>query len=235
MSPAGERAQIELRGLKKRGQLLAAILVLQGARQAELSRASALCATMADRCLLVAVDGGMRTCRAAGRRPDLWVGDADSFTRKLPADVDALRLPKDKKFSDLSAALSEMRQRKVQIVFVVGLAGGRIDHEWANLFELSSHSRSFAALLAPTARATIVVTRHGCKTATVKGRTFSLFSLGSSAVVSLSGTRWEMARQRLKPSSHGLSNLTGTELDLQVHSGVAALVILPPPRRRSSA
>jgi len=232
MSPAGERAQIELRGLKRRGQILAAILVLQGARQAELSRASALCATMADRCLLVAVDGGMRTCRAAGRRPDLWVGDADSFTRKLPADLDALRFPRDKEFSDLSAALSEMRRRKVQIVFVVGLAGGRLDHEWANLFELAAHSRAFAALLAPTARATIVVTRHGCKAATVKGRTFSLFSLGSAAVVTLGGTRWELAKQRLKPGSHGLSNLTGTELDLAVHSGVAALVLLPPPRRR---
>lgn len=234
MSAAGERAQIELRGLKRRGQLQAAILVLHGARQVELSRASALCATMADRCLLVAVDGGMRTCRAAGRRPDLWIGDADSFTRKLPADLAAARLPRDKEFSDLSAALSEVQRRKVQLVFVVGLAGGRIDHEWANLFELAAHSRRFAALLAPTARATIVVTRHGCKAATVKGRTFSLFTLGSSAVVSLSGTRWELNRQRLKPGSRGLSNLTGTELDLHVHSGVAALVILPPSRRRGS-
>jgi hypothetical protein len=78
----------------------------------------------------------------------------------------------------------------------------------------------------------VVVTSHGCKAATVRGRTFSLFALGSASTVSLSGTRWELARRRLRPGSHGLSNSTGTELDLTVHTGVVALVMLPPHRRR---
>ena len=81
----------------------------------------------------------------------------------------------------------------------------------------------------------MLVTRHGCRTATVRGRTFSLLSLSSSAVVTLSGTRWELERSRLAPGSHGLSNVTGTELDLRVHSGVAALMLLPAPRRRKAS
>jgi thiamine pyrophosphokinase len=233
MSPPGERPQMELRGLKKRGEILAAVLVLEGSSRNELKRASALGAMMADRCILVAVDGGLRTCRAARRRPDLFVGDGDSLKQKPPADIPGVVFSQDKDFSDLAGALDEMRRRKVQVVAVAGLTGGRLDHEWANLFELAARSRWFAGIIAPTDRGTVVVTSHGCKAATVRGRTFSVFAVNSGATVSLSGTEWELSRRRLRPGSHGLSNITGTELDLTVHTGVVALILLP-PRRRSA-
>lgn len=235
MSPPGERPQMEFRGLKKRGGILSAILVLEGANRNELKRASALCAMMADRCLLVAVDGGLKTCRAARRRPDLFVGDGDSLKRKPPTDIPSIVFPQDKDFSDLAGALEAVRERKVQIVFVAGLTGGRVDHEWANLLELAAHSRSFAGILAPADRGTIVVTSHGYRAATVRGRTFSLFALNSASTVTLTGARWELNRRRLRPGSHGLSNITGTELDVTVHTGVVALVLLPPRRKRARA
>jgi thiamine pyrophosphokinase len=233
MSPPGDRPQIELRGLKKRGGILAAVLVLEGSSRDELKRACALGAMLADRCLLVAVDGGLDTCRAARRRPDLFVGDGDSARRKPDPEIPGVVFPQDKGHSDFAGALDEMRRRKVQIVAVAGLAGGRLDHEWANLLELAGHSRSFAGIIAPTDRGTVVVTSQGYKATTVRGRTFSLFALGSLATVTLAGTRWELERRRLKPGSHGLSNITGTELDLTVHAGVVALVMLPPPTGRA--
>lgn len=231
MRAPGERPQLELRGLKKRGEVLAAVLALEGSSRAELKRTTALTAMMADRCLLVAVDGGLKTCRASRRRPDLYVGDGDS-TRKTPTDIPAIVLSRDKDFSDLAGALAEMRSRKVQVVGVAGLTGGRLDHEWANLLELAARCRSFAGIVAPTDRGTVVVTSHGCSAATVRGRIFSLFAMSPTTTVSLTGTGWELQRRRLRPGSHGLSNLTGTELDLTVHTGVAALVLLPPRRKR---
>ncbi len=231
MAATGERPRMELRGLKKRGEVLGAVLALEGSSTAELKRASALTATMADRCILVAVDGGLKTCRAARCRPDLYVGDGDS-SRTTPTDIPAVVLSRDKDFSDLAAALSEIRSRKAQVVAVAGMAGGRLDHEWANLFELASCSRSFAGIIAPTDRGTVVVTCHGCTAATVRGRTFSLFAMSPSTTVTLVGTEWKLQRRRLRPGSHGLSNITGTELDLTVHTGVVALVLLPPRRRR---
>jgi thiamine pyrophosphokinase len=233
MSPTGERPQMEFRGLRRRGEILSAILVLTGAKRTELKRASAVCGLMADRCLLVAVDGGLRTCRAARRRPDLFVGDGDSLRSKPPTDIPSIVLPEDKDFSDLAGALDAMRERRVQIVCVAGLAGGRIDHEWANLLEVAAHARSFAGILAPTDRGTVIVTSHGYRASTVRGRMFSMFTLGATATVTLSGTRWQLNRRRVRPGSHGLSNVTGTELDLIVHRGVAALVLLPPRRSRS--
>jgi len=234
MGPSSERPQIELRGLRKRGEILAAVLALEGSSHAELKRASALGA-MAHRCLLVAVDGGLKTCAKARCRPDLLIGDGDSQRSKTPSDVPAVVYPRDKDFSDLAGALGELRSRRVQIVAIAGLLGGRLDHEWANLLELGSRSGPFAAILAPTDRGTVLVTRHGCNVATVRDQMFSIFSLGAAATITLLGARWELHRKRLRPGSLGLSNVTGTKLDLTVHSGVVALVLLPPKRRRKSA
>jgi thiamine pyrophosphokinase len=223
--------QLELYGLKnRRGGVRGAILVLPGATRGCLTRAAALAAMLADRCLLVAVDGGLSVCRAARRRPDLFIGDGDSV-RRLPRDVPKVVLPRDKDHSDLAGALSEMRDRRVRVVSVAGLVGGRLDHEWANLFEIGRRAHGFAGILAPTPRGTVIVTRRGCRASTLRERTFSLFALGSPATVSLSGPRWELERRRLEPGSHGLSNRTGTSLELVVHRGTAALVLLPADKR----
>jgi thiamine pyrophosphokinase len=215
--------------VNRRRRVSAAILVLHGATRADLRRASSMAGTLADTCLLVAVDGGLHTCLAARRRPDLFVGDADSAD--APDGVPSVLYPEEKDFSDLSGALTEVQERRVQVVVVAGLLGGRLDHEWCNLFELGGWSRSFAGILAPSERGTVLVTSHGCRAATVRGRTTSLFSLGSTATVTLSGTRWELERRRLRPGSLGLSNRTGTELELTVHTGTVALVFVPPEKK----
>lgn len=231
MTAPGHRPQIELRGMKRRASVHGAVLVLTGARVPELRRASALAGSLGERCLLVAVDGGLRTCKRGGRRPDLFVGDADSArapTNGMPTVI----FPRDKDFSDLAGALEELKRRKVQFAVVAGLLGGRVDHEWANLLELGWWSRHFAGFLAPTDRGTVLITSKGCAMATVRGRTVSLFALGAQSTVTLKGTRWELNRRRLKPGSHGLSNETGTELDLTVHTGAVAVVFVPSRKKR---
>ena len=92
---AGGRVQIELRGLKRRASVRGACLVLAGAKLAELRRASALAAALGESCLLVAVDGGLRTCVRGKRRPDLFVGDADS-SRRPTTGIESVIYPRDK-------------------------------------------------------------------------------------------------------------------------------------------
>ena len=218
-----ELPQIELRGLRRRQGVQGAVLVLNGATRAELGRATDLAARLVDRCMLVAVDGGLKTCRAARRRPDLWVGDGDS-SRTIPTRIPTVVYPTDKDISDLGAALDEVARGGAQVVVVAGLLGGRLDHEWANLQELGARSTSFAGILASTGRGAVLVTRQGCRARTVPGRTVSLMVLGGAATVTLRGTRWKLERRRLRPGSRGLSNLTGERLDLTVHGGAVALV-----------
>ena len=220
-----EYLQLELRGLTRQGGVTGAVLVLNGAPLDELHAATALSSALADSSLLVAVDGGLETCRAGQRHPDLFVGDVDST--RLPTDgIPTVIFERDKGFSDLAGALEEITQRGVQLVTVAGLLGGRLDHEWANLQELGSHASHIASLLAPTKRGLVLITRHGCRLATVPDRNVSVFSQGSTATVTLQGTRWELRRRRLKIGSQGLSNLTGSTFDLRVHQGTVAVVFV---------
>jgi len=221
-----QAARIGLRGLPRRGQSRGAVLALQGSRPSDLERAWELAAELTDSILLVAVDGGLKTCRAARRKPDLFVGDGDSVVR-VPRDVDAVLFERDKDFSDLGGALLEMRRKRVRVVAVAGLTGGRLDHEWANLFELGRHASEFAGILAPTSRGTVVVTSRGCRVAGVAGRTLSVFALGGAATVTLRGARWVLERRRLLAGSHGLSNIAEDPVDLRVHRGTVALLLLP--------
>lgn len=223
MSAAVERPRIQLRGLSARARVRGAVLALAGASSGELQRASALGAHLADSCLLVAVDGGLNTCRRGRKRPDLFVGDGDSAAR-VPSTIPSIVFPRDKNFSDLAGALAEMRRRSIKLLVVAGFLGGRVDHEWSNLFELAAASRWFVGMLAPTDRGTVLITSRGCKAVTVRNRTVSLLALGAGATVTLRGTRWTLRRKRIRPGSLGLSNRTGRDLDLTVHSGTVALV-----------
>lgn len=200
------------------------MLALNGAAPAELRQALRLARDLADRQQLVAVDGGLDSCRAIRRRADLFVGDGDSVRRPLPSDLEVVAFPRDKAFSDLEGAIQTVEGRGVEVLVVAGLLGGRLDHEWGNLLALGARGAGFAAGVAPTGRGLVVVTARGCKLHAPAGEEVSLFSLGAAATVSLRGTRWELERRRLRPGAHGLSNVLEGTLDLTVHRGVVALV-----------
>ncbi len=220
---------IELPGRARRSRRRgrAAVLVLEGAGAADLRLALSAAAPFDPNALLLAVDGGLATCRAIRRRPDLFVGDLDS-TRDAPRGITSRIYSAAKDFSDFSGALAEARLLGADVAVIAGLLGGRLDHEWANLLEVGAVAPGFAGLLAPSARGLVVVTALGVRARTVSRRHVSVFALGRGARVSLRGTLWTLAKRRLVPGSLGLSNITGESLELDVHAGVAALVFPHP-------
>lgn len=224
-----EPIAVELIPRKRGGRLRAAVVALEGSRGRDVRLAISAAGPFDPSPLVVAVDGGIAGCRAAGRRPDLFVGDLDS-ARRPPKGVPATIYPVAKDFSDFSGALDEVRRRGVDVAVVAGLLGGRLDHEWANLLEVGSAAPRFAALLAPSSRGLVVVTSRGLSTTAARGRLVSVFALGGVARVTLRGTRWELARRRLTPGSLGLSNVAAGAMSVVVHEGVAA-VVFPSLRR----
>ena len=211
------------RGSRRRTRHRAAVLALHGASRGDLRRAFALAEAFDPEALLVAVDGGLSACRAMRRRPDLFVGDLDS-ARRRPHGIASRVYPAAKDFSDFSGALAEARRLGADILVIAGLLGGRLDHEWANLFEVGASAREFTGLLAPSSRGLVVVTAAGVRVRTAARREVSAFALGRGARVSLRGTLWTLTKRRLAPGSLGLSNVTGKRLALDVHEGVVALV-----------
>jgi thiamine pyrophosphokinase len=217
---------IELRGRNRRPRRRsrAAVITLTGATSAALARAFAYAVPHDARPLLIAVDGGLATCRAAGRRPDHFVGDLDS-TVAAPKGVPATIFPEDKSFSDFAGALVQARRLGADVAVIAGLLGGRLDHEWANLLEMGAAAPRFAGLVAPTTRGVVVVSAGGLRVSGLGRRRVSVFALAQETRVSLRGTRWPLSKRRLAPGSLGLSNVTNGALELEVHAGAVALVV----------
>jgi len=224
VKPTIAAGELELRGLPAEGGVRGAVLALNGASASELEQTWASIQGLAAGSVLIAVDGGLESCRALGLTPDLYVGDGDSAETAPPDGVTSIPYPTDKDFSDLCGALRETSRRDVQVVGVAGMLGGRLDHEWANLFELTNWAGSFVAILSRGIRGTVLITRHGFRGATQAGRWVSTFPIAAPAEITLRGTRWPLERARLRPGSHGLSNETGAEFDLVVHDGVLVVV-----------
>ena len=206
-----------------------AVLALTGATRDNLKSALAIAARYDAKPSLIAVDGGLLACHAIRRRPDLFVGDGDS-SGDIPAVIPSVRYPTAKDFSDFAGGLLAAKDLGAGIAVIAGFLGGRLDHEWANLFEAHAATGDFAGLLAPSTRGLVVLTRAGVRARCVPGRLVSLFTLGRGARVSLRGVEYPLVKRRLQPGSLGLSNVSGKALALDVHEGSVVLVFPSPAR-----
>jgi thiamine pyrophosphokinase len=81
--------------------------------------------------LLAAADSGLELAEEAGLRPDWIIGDMDSLdparlAAYLPEQI--MRFPKDKDFTDTELAISLLRDKGCDEIWIFGGGGGRIDH-----------------------------------------------------------------------------------------------------------
>ena len=91
--------------------------------------------------LLAAADSGLAAAEEAGLMPDWIVGDMDSLDK--PARLEkyppqrVIRYPHDKDFTDTELALSLLREKGCDEIWLSGGGGGRTDHLFAirSLFE----------------------------------------------------------------------------------------------------
>ena len=184
--------------------------------------------------LLVAADGGGLLCLAAGRKPDLWVGDFDSVPSTVAEQaerdgVTVLRYAVEKDASDLDLALDAARESGVASVTFTAAFSERLDHTIAaigTLFrsaDLDSCARepSFS-LYALDARA-----RPRVVLAEQPGTVISLFSADSATRVTVEGVQYPLDRADLpRFTSLGLSNAaTLPEQRIAVLAGRVLVVV----------
>jgi thiamine pyrophosphokinase len=166
--------------------------------------------------LVVAADGGAGALAAAGRTPDLLVGDLDSAD---PALVERLaaggtrveRHPADKEASDTELAVRAAIEAGAAALVILGATGGeRVDHELANVLLLSDPMLDgIDARIVH--RASTIRALRGRASITIEGPTgnlVTLLALGADAVgVSTTGLRWPLDRATVRAGrSRGLSN-----------------------------
>ncbi|HCA71227.1 MAG TPA: thiamine diphosphokinase [Ruminococcaceae bacterium] len=82
---------------------------------------------------VICADGGLDTALAAKIKPDLIIGDFDSMKATPPANVETVRLMKEKDDTDMLSAVKEGLHRGYRDFLLFGALGKRFDHSYANV------------------------------------------------------------------------------------------------------
>jgi thiamine pyrophosphokinase len=184
---------------------------------------------------LIAADGGLARCVAAGLRPDLVVGDFDSIDADVLAAYTAnggtiARHPVDKNETDLELALSHARPGD-HLVVVGGDGLDRPDHAFGEIAFLGQRTTGYASVTVHYPPAILRVVRAG-ETVTCSGEVGSIVSLvpmfGKVDGVTVSGVRWPLRSATFAPgTTWGMSNeLTESTVEVSISAGTL-LVIQP--------
>ena len=139
--------------------------------------------------LLIAADGGSHHCLSLGLVPDVLIGDFDSLDEAELAgmqasDVEMIRHPVHKDFTDLELALKYARQRGAQEILVFAALGARWDQTLANLLLPAASDLQESLIVLMDGPQEIRLLRGG-ETLEVQGQpgdTLSLVPLGGDAL-----------------------------------------------------
>lgn len=169
--------------------------------------------------LVIAIDGGFSACRRRRWRTDLVVGDFDSLIAEDLCEIgergiEIVRFARNKDFSDLDGALAEAVSRGATHITVIGVCGGRLDHQLAVLGSIARVRTAEVVALGPTVDAgqvadhdMVMVLVDGDEVRLAADRIFSVMALHGEGVVSIGGAQWPLDSAVLEPmSSVGLSN-----------------------------
>lgn len=143
--------------------------------------------------LLIAADGGYHSLLRAGLRPDLVIGDMDSYPGRV-AGVPLMRFPVRKDDTDLSLALKLGEKEGYRRFMLYGTSGGlREDHFLAAWQLMGGWSEMGYRLQLVAPNFTIYQIKDGCLLLSSKpGCTISVFSHSKlSEGVSLKGLDYE--------------------------------------------
>jgi len=84
--------------------------------------------------LILAADGGMENANLLGVKPQIIVGDFDSYDKDaLPKEREILQVPAEKDETDTQLCVDLALQRGATELVLIGGLSGRLDHTLANL------------------------------------------------------------------------------------------------------
>ena len=184
---------------------------------------------LAEATTVIAADGGADHVLSAGARPDLIIGDLDSFPEERQEELEAqgvefVTYPRAKDETDLELALlhAVRSSEDEDTVLVLGGLGGRLDQLFANILLLMHPELRFRAIRFLTKYQQIWLA-HGETEITGKaGDTVSLIPLGGDVhMAATTGLQWELTDETLSfGPARGLSNVMTADLaKVEVRSG----------------
>jgi thiamine pyrophosphokinase len=82
---------------------------------------------------VIACDAGVGHAVKAGIKPDLLVGDFDTYKEALPEGIPVLTAPSEKDDTDTMMAVRYALEQGFERIRICAALGGRLDHSIGNL------------------------------------------------------------------------------------------------------
>ena len=169
---------------------------------------------------LVGVDGGTDAALSRNLAVTMATGDFDSIT---DSEVERIALP-DQNSSDLEKSLRYAFEKGAEVVKIVGVEGGEIDHQLA----------AFAALVEapPELEISMHMSEHivmrcldELELVLDEGTKLSLFAFTACANVSISGVEFPLDEEPLAFSTRGLHNVAlGGPIHIQSDGALVVVI-----------
>lgn len=190
--------------------------------------------------MLICADGGGNLAIAAGRLPEVLIGDLDSITEEnlekcMLGHTEVKIFPKEKDQTDLELAVeyAEAYLRSVgtsQNEIILYAAGGkRMDHLMGNLSLMIGYAQKGLRLKMKDrhSEAWVMVTGKEKIKGNI-GQQLSIVPLSDYACISAEGLYYELDRLNLaQHSPRGISNVfTHEEITIEIHEGKALIYLL---------
>lgn len=179
-------------------------------------------------------DGGAQHALALGLTPHAIIGDLDSLSPELVAEMEAAgvaihRHPMHKDQTDLELALEVAIAEKPDEILLFTALGGRLDHTLANIL-LLAHPKYASVRFTLVDGPQWAILLRSYQSTTIRGQpgdTLSLIPLSPTVSrVTLTGVEWPLEKATLSlGSTWTISNsLVSHQVTLQIGEGMVLLV-----------
>ena len=175
--------------------------------------------------LFIAADGGAFTAKSMGVKPDVIIGDLDSYSETGNEQAIVIHDP-DQETNDLEKALAYAHKKEGKGVIVFGATGKRLDHTLKNLSVLKQFNHRFKSLVFKDKYSVVFLLPENFKAELPLRTTVSLFPLsGKVEGITTTGLKYALTSGTLENGiQDGSSNLT-TEKKIEIDHKKGDLLI----------
>lgn len=177
--------------------------------------------------IYICADSGICNAAVLGIKPDVVIGDFDSYDGDFPDNINVIVHPPEKDETDTALAAEYAIGRGYKTIEIWGGTGGRLDHTMANILLLYSLYKKGVKAVLRDGINTAEVTDNAVSIKKGSAKYVSVFSLADiSEGVTILGAKYPLKNYTLKQGdSLGVSNeVVDDKMDITLKSGMLLVI-----------
>ena len=178
---------------------------------------------------VICADGGYKHFAALGLKPNLIIGDFDSYKGELPSDIPIVTMPVEKDDTDTGLCISYAIEAGYNDITIIGGIGGRMDHTIANIQLMSGASeKGIDIRMLSDGNSATILRKGSLELPRIENTNVSLFSLSDKTKgVTLTGFHYPLTGATLTHTFPlGVSNQIDSDRGIiSIDEGILLIVV----------